>query len=123
MQDPFDPGIAIGEIVLTGLAGSRTEIMSGDYLPMKTADGYMIRATQRRVLERYDDAIADYDQAISLAPTRGDIHFEKAQTYAAMERREAAVLTFEVAAALLTKAGSEKASAARRWVRRLQQMQ
>ncbi|MEL7328530.1 MAG: tetratricopeptide repeat protein [Cyanobacteria bacterium P01_A01_bin.116] len=123
MKDPFNPGIAVGKIVLTNSPGSRAEMVTGDYLPMKTVDGYMIRATQRRVLGRYDDAISDYDQAIALDSERGDIYFEKAQTYAAMKKKEAAISTFEVAAVLFSKVGCDKASAARRWVRRLQQTQ
>lgn len=123
MQDPFNPGVAIGRIVLTGPAGNRAEIINGDYLPMETADGYLVRATQRRVLGRYNDAISDYDAAIALAPARGDIHFWKAQTYAVIGKKEEAVATFKSAAILFRKAGSEKESAARRWIRRLQQTQ
>ena len=120
MKDPFNPGIAIGNIQLLEPAGDRCELINGDWLPMKNVDGYMIRAQQRRVVGRNQEAIDDYNRALEIAPDNGDLHFCKGQTYVAMEKKEEAIAAFEAAAILFKKSGIERDSAARRWIRRLQ---
>lgn len=120
MKDPFDPGIAIGNIQLLGSAGDRSELINGDWLPMKNVDGYMIRAQQRRVIGRNQEAVDDYNRALEIDPINGDIHFCKGQTYVAMEKKEDAIAAFETAAILFRKDGIDRESAARRWIGRLQ---
>lgn len=87
MQDPFNPGVAIGKIVLTGPAGNRSEFIAGDFLPMETVHGYMIRASRRRVIGRNEDALSDYNKALELDPKNGVLHFNKGQTYIAMKKK------------------------------------
>ena len=87
MKDPFNPGIAIGNIQLLEPAGDRSELVNGDWLPMKNLDGYMIRAQQRRVVGRNQEAIDDYNKALEIDPNNGDLHFCKGQTYVAMEKK------------------------------------
>ena len=123
MKDPFNPGIAIGNILLLGPTGNRSELINGDWLPMKNVDGYMIRAQQRRVVGRNQDAIDDYEKALEIAPDNGDLYFYKGQTYVAMEKKEDAIAAFDTAAILFKKAGIERESAARRWIGRLQRSQ
>ena len=103
MKDPFSPGIAIGNIQLLGSAVDRNELINGDWLPMKNVDGYLIRAQQRRIIGRNQEAIDDYNRALEIAPNNGDLHFYKGQTYVAMEKKEDAIAAFEAAALLFTK--------------------
>ena len=120
MNDPFNPGVAIGNIQLLGAVGDRSKLINGDWLPMKNVDGYMIRAQQRRVIGRNQEAINDYNRALGIAPNNGDLHFYKGQTYVAMGEKEEAIAAFEAATILFRKAGIERERAARRWIRRLQ---
>lgn len=120
MRDPFNPEIAIGKIVLTGPVVSRRKIIAGDHLPMEDANGYMIRAAQREVLGRYEDALSDYDEAIRLDPKNGDAHFHKGLTYVALQKKENAITAFEAAAVLFEQSGYERGSAAKLWIKQLQ---
>ncbi|MEO0644742.1 MAG: tetratricopeptide repeat protein [Cyanobacteria bacterium J06650_10] len=123
MRDLFNPGITIGNIQLLGTVGDRNELVNGDWLPMKNVDGYTIRAQQRRVIGRTQDAIDDYDKALEIAPDNGDLYFYKGQAYVAMEKKEDAIASFKTAAVLFRRAGIDRESAARRWIRRLQRSQ
>ncbi|MBE9060338.1 tetratricopeptide repeat protein [cf. Phormidesmis sp. LEGE 11477] len=123
MKDPFNPGIAIGNIQLLEPAGDRSELVNGDWLPMKNLDSYMIRAQQRRVRGRNKEAIDDYNKALEIAPNNGDLHFCKGQTYVAMDKKEDAIAAFKTAEILFRKAGIDRESAARRWIGRLQRSQ
>ncbi|MEL6601715.1 MAG: tetratricopeptide repeat protein [Cyanobacteria bacterium J06614_10] len=123
MEDPFKSGVALSNIQILGPAGDRSELINGDWLPIKNVDGYTIRAQQRRVVGRNQDAIDDYDKALEIAPDSGDLYFYKGQTYVAMEKKEDAIAAFETAALLFKRAGIDRESAARRWIRRLQHSQ
>ncbi|MEO0516299.1 MAG: tetratricopeptide repeat protein [Cyanobacteria bacterium P01_A01_bin.116] len=123
MEDPFKSGVALSNIQLLGLAGDRSELINGDWLPMKNVDGYTIRAQQRRVVGRNQDAINDYNKALEIAPDNGDLYFYKGQTYVAMGKKENAIAAFKTAAVLFRRAGIDRESAARRWIRRLQRSQ
>ena len=87
MKDPFNPSVSIGNIRLLGSADNRSELINGDWLPMKSVEGYTIRAQRRQVIGRNQDAIDDYEQATEIAPNNGDLYFYKGQTYAAMEKK------------------------------------
>lgn len=123
MKDPFNPSVAIGNIQLLEPASDRSELINGDWLPMKNVDGYMIRAQQRRVVGRNQEAIDDYNKALEIAPDNGDLHFCKGQTYVAMGKKEEAITAFEAASILFRKFGIDRESAARRWIRRLQRFE
>ena len=123
MKDPFNSGIAIGNIQLLQPAGGRSEIINGDWLPIENVDGYTIRAQQRRVIGRNQDAIDDYDKALEIAPDNGDLYFCKGQTYAAMKKKEKAIAAFEAAAIRFKKSGIDRENAARRWIGRLQHLE
>lgn len=123
MNDPFNPGIATGNIQLLGPARDRSELINVDWLPVENVDGYTIRAQQRRVIGRNQDAINDYDKALEIAPDNGGLYFSKGQTYVAMQKKEDAIVSFETAEVLFRRAGIDRESAARRWIRRLQHSQ
>jgi tetratricopeptide (TPR) repeat protein len=120
MQDPFDSGIAVGKIVCTGAAVDRHKVISGEHLPMENANGYLIRASQRRVLGRHEDAIADYNRALELDPSNGDVQFKKGLAYVALGNKEAAIAAFEAAILLFQRAASSREAAAQHWIDQLQ---
>ena len=123
MKDPFNPSVSIGNIRLLGSADNRSELINGDWLPMKSVEGYTIRAQRRQVIGRNQDAIDDYEQATEIAPNNGDLYFYKGQTYAAMGKKEEAIAAFETAAVLFKISGIDRENAAHRWMKRLQHSQ
>ena len=123
MKDPFNPNISIGNIQRLGSAGDRSELINGDWLPMKSVEGYTIRAQRHRVIGRNQDAIDDYGKALAIAPDNGDLYFYKGQTYVAMKKEEEAIAAFETAAVLFKRVGIDRENAAHRWMKRLQHSQ
>lgn len=79
-----------------------------DILVEDSAYGYRKRGSARRIVGRFDEAIADYDEALCRDPDNADLHRVKALTLHLMGDLDTAFLSYQDTANLCRQNGQIK---------------
>lgn len=95
----------IGNTPEMAVEGCSAVIKAGDDKPETLAAAYANRAAAYQAQDRFDLAIKDYDQAISMKPKDADIHDSRGLCYRALGQYDRAIKDYDQAVALNAKLG------------------
>lgn len=95
----------IGNTPEVSIEGCSAVITAGDDKPETLAAAYANRAAAYQAQGRFDLAIKDYDQAVTLKPKDADIHDSRGLCYRALGQYDRAIKDYDQAVALNPKLG------------------